>query len=99
MRPSSSINIAEPAAKGVRPQIGGHTAGTPRITRPSSDLPRRLAEGDEKMKREAAERAAQERQEIEEHNPANLNSRIAYLERQLKKAMSEINKLKKEASS
>ena len=50
------------------------------------------------MRREAQERQALERQEIEEHNPANLNSRIAYLERQLKKAMSEINKLKKEAS-
>ena len=99
LRPASSINIAEPAAKGVRPQIGGHTAGTPRITRPSQGLAGKLAAGDEKMRREAQERQALERQEIEEHNPANLNSRIAYLERQLKKAMSEINKLKKEASS
>ena len=99
LRPSSSINIDEPAAKGVRPQIGGHTAGTPRISRPSPGLAGRLAEGDAKLRAEAAAQKAEEEARFHMADPTNLNNRISYLERQLKKAMSEINKLKKEASS
>ena len=95
LRPSTSINIDEPAAKGVRPQIGGHTAGTPRISRPSPGLAGRLAEGDAKLRAEAAAQKAEEEARFHMADPTNLNNRIAYLERQLKKAMSEINKLKK----
>lgn len=99
LRPSTSINISEPAAKGVRPQIGGHTAGTPRISRPSPGLAGRLAEGDAKLRAQAAAQKAEEEARFHMADPTNLNNRISYLERQLKKAMSEINKLKKEASS
>ena len=94
--PTSSINIDEPASRGVRPQIGGHVSGKERIRTPSKNLARKLAEGGEKMRAEAEAQAAEEARLREEHSPTNLNSRIAFLERQLKKAMAEINKLKKE---
>ena len=99
LRPSSSINISEPAAKGVRPQIGGHTQGKERISRPSNGLAGKLAEGDAKLRAEAAAQKAEEETYLHMADPTNLNNRIAYLERQLKKAMSEINKLKKAESS
>lgn len=94
--PRSHVDISNRADTGVRPQIGGHTSGKERINRPSADLPRRLAEGDERMKAAAAAQRAQEEEVRELTDPSNLNSRISYLERQLKKALTEINKLKKD---
>ena len=93
--PRSHVDIGNRQDKGLRPQIGGHTNGKAKITTPSADLPRRLAEGDERQKAEAAAQRAAEEEARALADPSNLNSRIAYLERQLKKAMTEINKLKK----
>ena len=93
--PRSHVDISNRQDKGLRPQIGGHVGGKEKITKPSSDLPRRLAEGDEQMRAElAAQKAAEEEARVLA-DPSNLNSRISYLERQLKKALTEINKLKK----
>ena len=93
--PRTHVDISNRSDTGVRPQIGGHTAGKERITRPSADLPRRLAEGDAQMKAAAAAQRAREEEERQLADPVSTNARIAYLERQLKKAMTEINKLKK----
>ena len=98
-RPAASVDISQRAGKGLRPQIGGHTQGKERISRPSSGLAGKLAEGDAKLRAEAAAQKADEETYLHMADPTNLNNRIAYLERQLKKAMSEINKLKKSESS
>ena len=94
--PRSHVDISNRQDKGLRPQIGGHATGREKINRPSADLPRRLAEGDEQMKAAAAAQKAQEEEARQLADPSNLNSRISYLERQLKKALTEINKLKKQ---
>lgn len=93
-KPSSSINIHEPAARGVRPQIGGHISGKERISRPSPNLPARLAAGDEE--RRALEEARRvERETLQkETDPLALAKQVAYLTRQLKKLSQEIKSLK-----
>ena len=93
--PRSHVDISNRQDKGLRPQIGGHVGGRDKINSPSSDLPRRLAEGDERMKAEAKAQREREEEVRALSDPTNLNNRISYLERQLKKAVTEINKLKK----
>ena len=93
--PRTHVSIENRQDKGLRPQIGGHVNGKEKITRPSSGLAGRLAEGDAQMRAEAAAQKAAEEEARLIADPTNLNSRISYLERQLKKAMTEINRLKK----
>ena len=95
LTPRSHVDISNRQDKGLRPQIGGHSTGKEKINRPSSGLAGRLAEGDEKMRAAAAAQKAAEEEARLLADPSNLNSRISYLERQLKKALTEINKLKK----
>ena len=96
--PTSTIPINE-GQTAVRPQIGGHVKGREKITRPSAALPQRLADGDAKMKAEAAQQLAEIKKREEEVSPDSILGRLAYLERQLKKAHTEITKLKKSNES
>ncbi len=93
--PRSHVDINNRQDKGLRPQIGGHVNGKEKISTPSSGLAGRLAEGDAQMRAEAAAQKAREEEARLLADPTNLNSLISYLERQLKKAITEINKLKK----
>ena len=79
----------------VRPQIGGHVSGREKISRPSAALPQRLADGDAKMRAEAAAQLAEIKAREEEVSPDSILGRLGYLERKLKQANVEINKLKK----
>ena len=92
--PSTSIPINE-GQTAVRPQIGGHVYGKEKISRPSASLPQRLADGDAKMRAEAAAQLAEIKQREEEVSPDSILGRLAYLERNLKKTTAELNKLKK----
>ena len=92
----SSVDITVRADQAVRPQVGGHTAGKERIRRPSSQLPLKLAEGDQQRRDLEQKRVAEERELRAQIDPIKMVQRINYLERQLKKQASEINKLKKD---
>ena len=94
-RPSASVDISNRQGKGLRPQIGGHVQGKERISGPSPGLAGRLAEGDAKLRAAAAAQKAEEEAHLHMADPTNLNNRISYLERQLKKLTTEVNKLKK----
>ncbi len=97
-RPKATHNI-DPVEHAVRPQVGGHVAGKDKIRRPSADLPRRLDEGDKQMKAEAQAQRIAEAKALEDADPTNINSRIAYLERSNKKLTTSINKLMKKIDS
>ena len=94
---TSRINIDSPAQTGVRPRINGndHDASGSRIRRPSSSLSTKLAESGEKMRREASALKAKSERVAKEQSPESLLARVAYLERQLKKMVTEVNRLKK----
>ena len=81
----------------VRPQIGGHVSGREKISRPSSALPKRLADGDAKMRAEAAAQLAEIKAREEEQSASSILGRIGYLERKLKQTTAELNKLKKQS--
>ena len=57
-----SVDISQRAGKGLRPAISGnsHDNTQGRISRPSSGLAGRLAEGDQKLRAEAAARKAEQ---------------------------------------
>ena len=92
-----SVDITISQSKGLRPNITGNSADVSgdRISRPSGGLAGKLAAGDAKLRAEAAEKKAEQESYSVLTDPHRTNERISYLERQLKKAMSEINKLKK----
>lgn len=93
-RPKVTHAINE-GQQNIRPQIGGHVSGGDYIT-VSSNLARKLAEGDERMRAVAAKQRAEIKQREEEVSPDSILGRLAYLERNLKKATAELNKLKKQ---
>ena len=99
IRASSSVDISNPQRKGIRPNIPGssHDPTEGRISKPSSGLAGRLAEGD--AKRRALEEARRVEREalLRETDPLALAKQVAYLTRQLKKLTTEVNKLKKES--
>ena len=97
---SRSVDVTQPARKGVRPNVTGNSVDHTgeRIT-VSSNLAKKLADGDLKMRAAAKAQIEQLRASEEIADPTNINTRISYLERQLKKAMTEINRLKKENQS
>ena len=95
--PSTSIPINEGQTQ-VRPQIGGHVNGKEKIT-VSSNLAKRLDDGDKKMKAEAKSRLEEIQKREEEVSPDSILGRLAYLERNLKKTTAELNKLKKESNA
>ena len=92
--PTSTHAINEGQAN-VRPQIGGHVNGKEKIT-VSSNLAKRLDDGDKRMRAEAKAQLAEIKQREEEVSPDSILGRLAYLERNLKKTTAELNKLKKE---
>ena len=92
-RPTTSHAINAGQAN-VRPQIGGHVNGKEKIT-VSSHLAKRLDDGDKKMKAEAKAQLDSIRAREEEVSPDSILGRLGYLERKLKQANVEINKLKK----
>ena len=94
----SSTSIDVRSTKGVRPNIGGnnnHDVSGQRISRPSSTFAARLAAGDEELKAAAQAQREAERIAKENADPISVNARLSFLERQNKKLMSELNKLKK----
>ena len=93
---SRSVDISQPSRKGIRPNVSGNSVDHTgeRIT-VSSNLAKKLADGDLKLRAEAKAQLEQIRATEEAADPSNINSRISYLERQLKKALTEINRLKK----
>lgn len=91
--PTSTHAINEGQAN-VRPQIGGHVNGREKIT-VSSNLAKRLDDGDKEMKAKAAKQLAEIKARQEEVSPDSILGRLGYLERQLKKTTAELNKLKK----
>ena len=94
-----SVDVSQPSRKGIRPNIAGNNADhTGERIKVSPSLAKKLDEGDKKLRAEAKEQLQQIRAAEENADPSNINSRISYLERQLKKAMTEINRLKKEGN-
>ena len=98
---STHVDISTPAAKGIRPRISGntHDVTAGRISRPSSGLAQRLADGHAKLRAEAAAQAEQHHAQLAVVDPSKLNDRIAYLERALKRAEKNIRELKAEVKS
>ena len=92
--PQAHVDINNRADKGVRPQIGGHSAGKDRINTPSPNLAKRLTQGFDEQQAELAEEA-ERLEEAKAMSPEALNSRVAYLERTLKKVQSQLRKLEK----
>ena len=91
------MDISNRVAQGVRPNVSGnsHDVTGGRINRPSPNLPRRMAEGDARMKAEVAAQKAAEEEARVNSNPETINSRIGFLERSNKKLLKEIAELKK----
>ena len=95
----TSVDITNTQQKGIRPNIPGnelHDVTRGRISRPSAGLAQRLADGDAKLRAEAAAQAEQHRAQLAVVDPSKLNDRIAYLERALKRAEKNIRELKAE---
>lgn len=93
------VDISNRAAQGVRPRVSGnetHDVTGGRINRPSAALPQKLADGDEKIRREAAAQRLAEIEAKEAASPVTINARLAYLERQQKKLQNSLNKLIKQ---
>ena len=91
----SHVDINTTSKQGIRPAIGGRSADTPVIRKPSKELAKRLEAGDAARRAQirAEEQRAAECEAIQ--NADNLHARIAYLERSLKKLTTDFNKLKK----
>lgn len=96
-RPTSTHAINEGQAN-VRPQIGGHVNGKEKIT-VSSNLAKRLDDGDKRMRAEAKAQLEEIKKREDEVSADSILGRLAYLERNLKKTTAELNKLKKEQTS
>ena len=92
---SHSVDITEPAARGIRPQVGGHVAGKPRISRPSPNLPARLAAGDEERKALEEARRVEREEHAKATDPAAMAKQLAVLNRQVRKLSKEIAELKR----
>jgi hypothetical protein len=94
-----SVDISEPARKGVRPNVRGNSVDHTgeRIT-VSKNLAQKLADGDERMRAAAAKQRAAEEERTEETSVDKIVARLNFLERSNKKLTAELNKLKKEAS-
>ena len=93
--PSTHVDIANRSDKGVRPQIGGHINGKDRISTPSHRLAERLSQGFNQQQSDLAEETKRQ-EEAKAMTAESLNSRIAYLERTLKKVQSQVRKLEKQ---
>lgn len=92
-----TVDISAPAAKGVRPQIGGHISGAERIT-VSPNLAKRLAEGDAVIRDERAKQQAEEEAQkaaVEETSADKVLARLNYLERTVKAQAKQLKELQK----
>ena len=98
--PSTSVDINQRASKGVRPYVSGnsHDPTGARIDRPSKNLAARLEAGHKENMAESA-RLQEEEKIRREQDPSNLYARINYLERQMKKLNTNLNKLIKAQSN
>ena len=96
-RPSSTVDITASQRKGLRPRIDGNSVDVTadRISRPSQGLAGKLAEGDAKLRAEAAARKAEEDIHSDMSNPFKTNDRLAYLERAVKRQAKQIAELQK----
>ena len=91
-----SVDVSQPARKGIRPAISGNEATDhtgERIT-VSPNLARKLADGDAKMRAVSAKQCADEQERVELTDIDRIIARISFLERSNKKLQSEVNKLK-----
>ena len=91
-----TVDISTPAGKELRPQIGGHVAGATKIT-VSSNLAKRLADGDAKMRAEAAKQHAAEQAHqaaVEETSADKVLARLNYLERTVKQQAKQLKELR-----
>ena len=97
-KPRSHVSIDNRADKGVRPRVTGnndHDETGDRINRPSPKLAERLNEGHNRAMDEI-KADAQQKEDAKALTNEALNSRVAYLERTLKKVQSQLRKLEKQ---
>ena len=95
-----SVDISEPARKGIRPGIRGNenTDHTGERITVSSNLAKKLADGDAKMRAIAAKQHAAEQAQaaaVEETSADKVLARLNYLERTVKAQAKQIKELQK----
>lgn len=91
-----TVDISEPASKGVRPQIGGHKAGAGKIG-VSKNLATKLADGDAVNRAELARQDAEKQAHqaaVEETSADKVLARLNYLERTVKQQAKQIRELR-----
>jgi hypothetical protein len=92
-----AVDITASQRKGLRPRIDGNSVDVTadRISRPSQGLAGRLAEGDAKLRAEAAARKAEQDIQSAMSDPVKTNDRLGYLERTVKRQAKQISELQK----
>ena len=78
-----SVDVSLPQEKGLRPQIGGHTTGKEKISRPSPRLAKAL--DDTKHRQEAAKQDKKRQEEAAALQPEALRRDLEALRRQVKR--------------
>ena len=99
--PATSVDINS-GVQGVRPRVPGndsHDVTAGRIRKPSSNLPRRLAEGDAANKAAELAQREEEQQFKAESDPVQMLKRIAFLERSLKRTQKDLKALQQKTTN